>query len=47
MHSCLYLHVCMYSGGPKTDCSTVLGLFTSRSEGEVSVITTDVEVGWG
>lgn len=48
MHSCLYLQVRMYSGGPKTDCSTVLGLFTSRSEGEVNVITTDVEgVGWG
>lgn len=33
----------MYKVGPKTDCSTVLGLFTSRSEGEVNVITTDVE----
>lgn len=32
MHSCLYLQV-LYRGGPKTDCSTVLGLFTSRSEG--------------
>lgn len=44
MHSCLYLQVCMYRDGPKTDCSTVLGLFTSRSEGEVNVITTDVGV---
>lgn len=34
----------MYRDGPKTDCSTVLGLFTSRSEGEVNVITTDVGV---
>lgn len=42
MHSCLYLQGRMYRDGPKTDCSTVLGLFTSRSEGEVSVITTDV-----
>lgn len=44
MHSCLYLHVRMYRDGPKTDCSTVLGLFTSRSEGKVNVITTDVRV---
>lgn len=44
MHSCLYLQVSMYRDGPKTDCSTVLGLFTSRSEGEVNVITTDVGV---
>ena len=45
---CIY-RVCMYSTGmgPKTDCSTVLGLFTSRSEGEVNVITTDVGVKYG
>lgn len=45
MHSCLYLQV-LYRGGPKTDCSTVLGLFTSRSEEGVNVITTDVCL-WG
>lgn len=44
MHSCLYLHIFMYKDGQKTDCSTVLGLFTSRSEEEVNVITTDVKV---
>lgn len=44
MHSCLYLQVYMYRNGPKTDCSTVLGLFTSRSKEEVHVITTDVWV---
>lgn len=40
MHSCLYLQVCTEGGGrggrgagAKTDCSTVLGLFTSGSEG--------------
>lgn len=37
---CIYRFV-MYRDGPKTDCSTVLGLFTSRSEGEVNAITTD------
>lgn len=42
MHSCLYLQVYMYRDGPKTDWSTVLGLFTSKSEGGVNVITTDV-----
>lgn len=41
---CIYT-VVMYRDGPKTDCSTVLGLFTSRSEGEVNVITTDGGVG--
>lgn len=39
MHSCWYLQVCTEGGGAKTDCSTVLGLFTSRSEGGIHVLT--------
>lgn len=42
MHSCLYLQCFCTGTGQKTDCSTVLALFTSRSGGGVNVITTDV-----
>lgn len=56
MHSCLYLQVCTERGGRDggvrgADCSTVLGLFTSRSEGGSLPELTDVHLfvffSWG